>query len=234
MSVDRGIALRAASSAQVSNGSSLTLSRPAGVVADDVLLAVIDVRGLPSITTPPGWSLVRTDSNGTALRQALYVRTAQAGEPTSYTLGFGNKYSVSGAVLAYTGVSTSQPIDGATGLANASSNSISSTALTTTVSDTAVVGFFGTATNTTVSPPSGMREQAEIAAGRDKVTSEAADLLQPGAGSTGARIATSTAAAVNIGQLVALRPADAPSDAELPTAPTSARSNSRVRVADRP
>ena len=205
----------------MSNGSSLTLSRPTGVVADDVLLAVIDVRGLPSITAPPGWSLVRTDSNGTALRQALYVRTAQAGEPTSYTWGFGNKYSVSGAVLAYTGVSTSQPIDGATGLANASSNSISSTALTTTVSDTAVIGFFGTAINTTVSPPSGMREQAEIAAGRDKVTSEAADLLQSGAGSTGVRIAISAAAAVNIGQLVVLRPADAPSDDELPTAPTS-------------
>src|SRR5215211_6171073 len=222
--VFRPLAFRAAATAQGNNLTSLTLLRPAGVVAGDALLAVVDARGTPTIAPPAGWTLVRSDTNGTTLRQALYVRIAQAGEPTSYTWSFGTTVGATGFVLAYAGVNTTAPIDGSSGRVNASSTSISTQAFVTTAPGAAVVGLFGTAINALISPPAGMVEQAEIAlSGKQKAEAEAADALQALAGSTGARTATAAAsAAVSIGQLVALRPANVlpPSDGEPPTAPT--------------
>jgi len=221
--VFRPLAFRAAATAQGNNLTSLTLLRPAGVVAGDALLAVVDARGTPTIAPPAGWTLVRSDTNGTTLRQALYVRIAQAGEPTSYTWSFGTTVGATGFVLAYAGVNTTAPIDGSSGRVNASSTSISTQAFVTTAPGAAVVGLFGTAINALISPPAGMVEQAEIAlSGKQKAEAEAADALQALAGSTGARTATAASAAVSIGQLVALRPANVlpPSDGEPPTAPT--------------
>src|SRR5215211_1234746 len=222
--VFRPLAFRAAATAQGNNLTSLTLLRPAGVVAGDALLAVVDARGTPTIAPPAGWTLVRSDTNGTTLRQALYVRIAQAGEPTSYTWSFGTTVGATGFVLAYAGVNTTAPIDGSSGRVNASSTSISTQAFVTTAPGAAVVGLFGTAINALISPPAGMVEQAEIAlSGKQKAEAEAADALQALAGSTGARTATAASAAVSIGQLVALRPANVlpPSDVEPPTAPTN-------------
>jgi hypothetical protein len=71
-----------------------------------------------------------------------------------------------------------------------------------------LVGFFGTATNATFTPPNGMAERGDVAAsGAVKVASEAADLRLTATGSTGTRTATATRAAASIGQLVLLRPA---------------------------
>jgi fibronectin type 3 domain-containing protein len=223
-SVQRGIAFRGSSSAQANGGTSLVVSRPSGVVSDDVLLAVVGMRGTPSITPPSGWSLVRVDTNGTALRQATYLRVAQGSEPASYAWGFGSKQTATGAILAYAGVSTSGPLDGSSGRVNASSSSVTADPVTTTVPDAVVIGLFGTATNASISPPAAMTEQIEIAvSGKQKAATEGADALKAATGSTGARVATASAAAVSIGQLVALRPANAvpPQDSEPPTKPAS-------------
>jgi len=223
ISVFRPIAFRAAATAQGNNLTALTLSRPAGVVVGDALVAVLDERGTATITAPSGWSLVRADTNGTALRQAVYVRIAQATEPTAYTWTFASAQGATGIVLAYAGVNAAAPIDGSSGRVNASSTSISTQPLVTTAPGAAVLGLFGTAVNSSISPPAAMTEQAEVAlTGKQKAESEAADLIQLLAGSTGGVTATAAAAAANIGQLVALRPANVqpPIDTEPPTVPT--------------
>jgi hypothetical protein len=202
----------------------LAVARPTGVAAGDALVAVVDVRGAPSITPPSGWSLVRTDTNGTALRQAVYLRVTQGSEPSSYVWGFGSKQMATGAILAYAGVSTSGALDASSGRANTSSTSITADAVTTSVPDTVVIGLFGTATNAAISPPAATTEQVEIAVnGKQKAAIEGADTLKAATGSTGTRVATASAAAVSIGQLVALRPANAvpPQDTEAPTQPSS-------------
>ncbi|MFL6005040.1 MAG: LamG-like jellyroll fold domain-containing protein [Gaiellaceae bacterium] len=234
-SVFRGIAFRAAASAQTNSANSLAIARPAGTLAGDVLVVAVEVRGAPTITAPSGWTLVRTDTSGTTIRQALYTRVAQATEPASYTWSFSASQAAFGVVSSYAGVNTTAPLDGATGRVNASSTAIATNAFNTTSPSDAIVGFFGTATNASITPPSGMTEQREVAGGnKQKAALESADALQPLAGSTGAPTATASATGVNIGQLVALRPANspAPTDSEPPTQPTglaaSAFSSTRI------
>jgi len=73
-------------STATSVGSTLTVPRPTGVAAGDVLIASLDAR-LPAdawIGAPSGWTLIRRDSSGPGygwLTQALYYRDAGPAEP---------------------------------------------------------------------------------------------------------------------------------------------------------
>ncbi|MFL6206425.1 MAG: metallophosphoesterase, partial [Acidimicrobiales bacterium] len=217
----RGIAFRAASS-QKASGTSIAVPRPAGVAVNDVLLAVVQVRSAGVINTPAGWTSVRSDPNGTALRQAVFVHVAQALDPASFTWTFAGSQSATGVILAYAGVNPAAPLDGSSSHV-ASTVSIPTTSFSTTAPDAAVIGLFGTATNATIAPPATLIERAEIASsGKVKSVLEAADSLQAAAGSTGAPAGSAGAAAANIGQLVALRPANVPGppDTVSPTTPS--------------
>jgi hypothetical protein len=188
--------------------TSLTVPAPAGITAGDVMVASVDVRALPTITPPPGWTLIRADTNGTAMTMATYYRVAELAEPPSYTWGFSLKKAAAAGIVAYSGVDTVTPIDASDGSVSTSSTSITTPSITTTVPEARLVGFFGLATNTTVTPPTGMIERGDVAStyGTD-VALEGADEVQSAAGATGPRTATAASTARNIGHLVALRPA---------------------------
>ena len=87
--------------------------------------------------------------------------------------------------------------------------SIAAPSITTTVPGDRVVGMFGIGGANSVSPPTGMSEEAEAAstAGSLHVTWEGSDFTQAAAGPTGTRTATTTIAHPSVGQLVALKPA---------------------------
>ena len=98
------------------SASELTIDRPPGTLAGDVLIAVVDAR-LPasaSITAPSGWYLIRREGVGsgasTALSQVLYYHVAGLLEPSSYSWQFQRKTGAAGAVLAYGGVDVAAPI----------------------------------------------------------------------------------------------------------------------------
>jgi hypothetical protein len=205
-----GIAFRAASSANNTTATSLVIPAPAGVVSDDVLLAAVSVRGAPTITPPAGWTLVRLDINSTTMRQAVYVHVAGGSEPASYSFTLSNAQSAAGGIVAYSGVDGTTPIDTHGGQINAASTSITAPSISTTGPDRMLVGFFGTAALTTMTPPGGMTErydQTVPSTNTYKVASDAADESVAVAGAVGARVALAANSAANVGQLVALRPA---------------------------
>ena len=71
----------------------------------------------------------------------------------------------------------------------------------------ALLGAFGSATGKGIEPPAAMDERGEgMVNGKVRVSSQISDQIVVAAGATGPRIATTTEAAVNIGQVVALRP----------------------------
>jgi hypothetical protein len=154
--------------------------------------------------------LVRKDSGGTYDQEAVYVRVAGAGEPGSYTWTFSGAVPAAGGILDYSGVSTTSPINAQGGQGNSSvTTSITAPSITTTVANATVVGMFASGDKNSITPPSGMAEQAEAVqtAGNYHVTWEGSDLTQPAAGPTGAKTAKATIAHPNVGQLVALNPA---------------------------
>ncbi len=205
----QGISLRAVETGSNLATETLTVPMPTSG-AGDVLLATVDVRGKPAITAPGGWTLVRQDTSGTALRKATYWRLATASEPASYTWQFSLARAAVGTILAYDGVSATDPIQASSGQPNAGSTSITAPSLTTTTPDAVVVGLFGIGGNTAIAPPSGMTERSEVrspTAVTAKAVGETADLTLAQPGPTGDLVATSTKSGANIGHLVALTPA---------------------------
>lgn len=195
------------------NGNSLQLTVPTSVVSGNLLLAQITVRDgtAQTITAPAGWSLIPTNgrlNSGTTLAQAIYYRVAGASEPVSYTWGFTNSERAAGAMLRYSGVHTTTPIDVSNGQVRATQPVIAPS-ITTTVANTYLVGFFGLANgNATMSEPVGMtlRAAANSMAGPNGVNILVSDETRAATGATGTRSATSTNSTDNIGHLVALRP----------------------------
>ncbi len=224
-SVNRLIGFRSSSSANNKRNASLVIVRPQGLQAGDAMVAGITVSGTPTVTAPAGWTLVRNDSRSSTLRQVVYVKIAGSSEPASYTWTFSSSAGAAGEISAYIGVDQTTPVDASAGQSSASSTSISVPSVTTTSDGDLLVALFGIATNATITPPSAMLAQASATAtaGKDKVASELADQIAGPAGATQARTASTSAPAINIGQLVALRAATntppPPADTEPPSQP---------------
>lgn len=187
------------------------IPRPAGVVAGDVEVAAVLVVGPATVTAPAGWSLVRTDANGTLFRQLVYVHVAGSSERSTYRWVLSQTSKVAGTLSAYAGVDAVSPIAASSGLPNASSTSITATGVSSPAAGSVLVGFFGILTDlrNAISPPVGMTERIEVtpANGKPKPALELAEAGLASSGATGDRSATASLPGPNIGQLLILRPA---------------------------
>ena len=209
-----GIQVRSSTSNNnVAPASTLVLTPPAGVAANDVMVAAVAVRGVPTVTAPSGWTLIRSDSNGSSMKLLSYRRTATGSEPANYTWTFSSARAAAGTITAYIGVDTTSPVDVHSGLANTTDSAlIVAPSVTTTGPDERIIGLFSTMKATTITEPAGMTERGEAtsSAGTEPpVTIESADTTQATAGATGDKTATAAAADRANGQLIALRPAAA-------------------------
>jgi hypothetical protein len=210
ISATRRILLRSVSTKSTKDTTTLTVNKPSGLATGDLMIAGLDVIGTPTITPPAGWTAVRTDTNGARMRQAVFYRVASSSEPKSYSWQFSTKGSTAAIVLAYRGAATTAPvIDASSGQANTTtSTSIGAPGVTTTGQDSVIVGFFGMAGSSSITPPSSAIERAEISqnGAPDRIVLEAADEILALVGDSGPRVATGTQAQLSVGQLVAIRP----------------------------
>ncbi len=215
--------LRGSASA-VSSGkvSSLTIARPGGVQAGDVLVAHLSVRvaANASFAAPAGWTLVRRDVGNSAyasLSQVVYFKVAGTAEPASYRWSFTRSGGAAGAVLTYGGVDTASPVVTSSGGFRGNSREMWAPAVSAVADGTLLVGLFGNSGRWAASPPSGMAERVDVAS---RVTSFVAVEIADGVvslGSTGDRVALADRAnSASMGQLVALRPAPTPAPAPEP------------------
>jgi hypothetical protein len=228
-----GIAFRAAAtSANGERAKTIKVDAPAGTAANDVLLAAVVVRGATAdarktavVTPPAGWTLIRRDDHsmdgvvGGGASMLSYYHVATASEPASFTWTFDTERLAVAGVAAYSGVSTSSPVDVHEGSPStaAYTKTITGPSVTTTVPNAMVVGFFGLHEGAqTITAPAGMTERAQrtspepVAGSRpfaSNLTFEIADELRPTAAATGKREAATSYADTSIAQLIALKPA---------------------------
>lgn len=126
-----------------SSGNSGTITKPAGVVQNDVQIAILASDGGTPSTISGGatWTQIGTTqqiSNGDTQNLAVYRQVAGAAEPASYTISGTTDFSV--IIAAYIGVDTTTPI-AAFGFTNPNSASPPSSPVsmaTTAISTTAV------------------------------------------------------------------------------------------------
>jgi hypothetical protein len=225
------IAFLASNTATSATGA-VTISKPAGVAAGNVLVAQFAVAANAVTVTPPaGWTLIRSDDNAPRqLEQFAYVHMAGASEPATYTFtGSVTAVQAAGGIAAYQNVASVATVNAQGGQTNASSTNITAPSITTSVANTRLVGLYSIQLNTTITAPAGMTRRWNVASGTT-LQIAIADVAFAGPGASGAKTATAGAADFNIGELIALRPAPGVNLSWTATPSTFATGYSLVRM----
>ncbi|TFV69936.1 PKD domain-containing protein [Blastococcus sp. CT_GayMR19] len=207
-----GTVTAGASSTAVSTAAvtSVSIPRPAGVVAGTVLIAQFTADDGPSVTTvPAGWSAVvaplSVDARATVF---TYYKVTGAAEPASYAWGLSTAVKWNAGITAFAGVDPVTPFDTAASTASnlgANSASLTVPGVTTTRTGAMLVGGVGmNSSAATVTPPASWTETWE---GTTAQVSESARQARPTAGATGNATWNFSTGVISAGWLRALRPA---------------------------
>ena len=209
------------SSSTTSGSGALTLTKPVGTVAGDLLLASVAVAGSPpesSLVAPAGWTKIVGTVHTGGVTTATYYHVTASGTSVTYTWTLPGGQAV-GGLLAYGGVHPKHPIDAYAAEVNEGGDKlIEAPSLTTTTTNVRLVAFFSQINTSVWSPPAGMTEAYEVASTTgggpsSDLSEESAAEARPTAGATGSRIATSSSGGKGVGQIIALRPSATPSAA---------------------
>lgn len=198
--------------ADATTGASVTIPRPLGAQAGDVLIAQVDFHThsfVGTITAPSGWTTVRVDNDTNHEMQGVFWKVAGASEPASYTFvntTADTNREGTGAITSYRGVDRTNPIDAHAATTYPSgASSIVAPSVTTTIAGTKLLALLGQRANGPVTPPTGMTERYEINAGNQCLVTMA-DENRAAVGATGTRTFTSADNGSSVVQTVALRP----------------------------
>lgn len=215
------IAFRAAATA--SGTGSVTVGVPAGTVRGDLLVAqVAHLGSATTLAVPSGWTLIRSDTSGTAVTSALYWKAATGAEPgATFALPAGSTLRMAGGIAAYSGVRTAAPVDAHDGVAG---NGLTpyTPAVTTTTADTVLVRLITNA-STSFPEPAGttLRWRFTMGGGSTAgLTASDEPFAGPGAAPRRDSVAQSSTASSGIGQTVALRHAPGTPSAVLSWTPS--------------
>lgn len=191
----------------------ITINRPTGTAAGDVMLASIVVNDdKPPLSAPAGWKLLRVDGIAMSLRQAIYVKTAGLSEPATYTWTLADWRRLAGGITTYRGVDAAHRIGGHAGRVDTTADhDIEAPSVPTGVAGAMVVHFAAARLEGALTPPTAMagrweRGAAAASSVRDGLAASS-DRLQAAAGPTGVRSARSSGPSIHIGAVVVLRPA---------------------------
>jgi PKD repeat protein len=196
-------------------GSTVTLTKPAGVAAGDVLVSSVTADLNPTMTSiPSGWTpmvnalSVNSSSTGGA-RVFAYYHVVTSSDPASYTWKLSSAAKWGGGITAYRGVDTTTPLDTSVVTGKQTSytgTSLSLPSVTTTRAGAMLIGGVGldSGTPSLVSQPSGWSERFEAGGGQ---IAEQADRVQDTAGASGTATWTVSSARAFSGWRTALRPA---------------------------
>src|SRR5205809_189762 len=120
--------------------TTLTITKPAGVAQNDVMIASIAVGPSTATITAPGWTLVRRTDNasGTSNSLAVYSKLAGAAEPASYDWTFSAGHTgAAGGIQAFSGADPAT--DAEDGQTTTSRTSHAPPSVNTTLSNTMII-----------------------------------------------------------------------------------------------
>lgn len=184
-------------------GAALDVATPA-TGAGQVTVLGLSTRGAPTVTAPAGWTLVRTDTSSTTMRQSVFVKVATAAAAAGTArFALSSSQSATWTASTYSGVSTSHPVAGsAATVGGTSSTSLGLPALSVPAGGRKA-SFVGLATSCSVTPASGWTERGEstVSSGY-RLTGELADTPLSASAAV-----TASASTHGIAQTVALNPA---------------------------
>ncbi|HKQ26474.1 MAG TPA: DUF6701 domain-containing protein [Burkholderiales bacterium] len=184
----------------------LRINLPAGVLANDVLIASIGITPSTAVITPPaGWTLVRRDNQAvaTANSLAIYQKIATGAEPAFYDFTVATTDFAVGGIQAFFNVDTTTPVNVQAGNATASASTHTAPTVTPTVPNTLLVTSHTYAASQNWTPPAGMTESFDIRSGAAAAAGQAVEgnfqYIAAGGAATGTRTATAAGATPDTG-----------------------------------
>lgn len=187
--------------------STLTISKPAGAIDNDLLVAaiVVDSNTTAAITAPAGWALIQdTLFNASAKHYSTFWKIA-ASEGASWDWLIESALNCGGWVGAYTGCKTTNVAAELVKSSNPNQAGVTNcvaTAVTTAGLNSLLVGVWAAAGTRTFTPPGDMTEQYDAGGGPSHMI---ADSVQAAIGTTGTKTAVISSAAAGAAQLIAFR-----------------------------
>ncbi|WP_395805675.1 cell wall anchor protein [Archangium minus] len=214
------VTYRSSTTASGKSITSLSIAKPAGTAAGDVLLArIINRNNVAAVATAPaGWTLLRSDQSASQIKAWVFYKVATASEPTSYAFTIDLASYMAGSISAFAGADRINPIDAHSGQKNGLTASFNTPALSTASTNGLAVWFgsqiwTGSACPASpIVPPSGFTEPFDtcLVSSSTGLIFNAAYKDLGAAGLQPAFNGSSPYAETNIAQVVALRPANAP------------------------
>jgi Bacterial Ig domain/Chitobiase/beta-hexosaminidase C-terminal domain/Bacterial Ig-like domain/PASTA domain len=186
--------------------TSVTVTKPTGVQANDLLVAHVMVTGnvTGSIAAPAGWTTIVTGTAANAATQASFYKIAGGSEAANSAFTWTGSQVAAASVSAYYGVKASSVFDfNSTVASTNNTTTVTANGVTTTANDDLVLAFFGSVSNSTYTPPVGWNERAD--AGTTGISGSMADEIKATAGATGNVTATSTVSARVYGHQAAFK-----------------------------
>jgi hypothetical protein len=189
--------------------SGLRIARPAGLAANDVMIASIGVTPSTAVVTAPaGWTLVRRIDNAAITSNSLLVfsKSATGAEPANYEWSVSGVDFAVGGIQAFFNVDTAAPIDVEAGqctpqpICALPTNSHSTPSVTATVPNTLVVTSHTYASSRSWTPPAGTTEAFDRPSGGNSPTGQSVEgnyVFQSAAGATGVMTANSSGGGAN-------------------------------------
>ena len=101
------------SSTAVGKSSTISLSKPAGTQAGDLLVTalMLDKGKSIEVTAPSGWTLVRRSNKWKYIGMAVYQRVAGAGDPSTYSFQLDETTKWSAGISRISNVDPDKPIN---------------------------------------------------------------------------------------------------------------------------
>jgi len=173
--------------------ATVTVTKPAGVMTGDLLIAQIVVwdgtgTNVP-FALPGGWTSIRHDTvisnNGNRITSWLYYKVASPTEPTSYVWYLGSQWAA-GVMGAWRGVSSVPPIDKNSGATAAGASPLNDAApsLTPSNNNELQVYFYGaqSVTGPAITLPGAITEHTDVTSSKEGFGLGFGDLVAPPAG----------------------------------------------------
>lgn len=208
------IAYRSSSSASSTTGDSVTVPKPAGAVAGDVLVARVANRGnVTAEMTAPGWTVVGSTHSAAMLKSVLLTRVLTGSEPSSYTFDVSAPSNLVASISAYDNVDNAHPVDRYAGKVNGNSDVFATPPVTSTVGNATAVWFgtqlaAGSDCPPAITAPSGLSEVLDgCLPGDEGLAYESAYRPLGAADTRPGWVGSSDAARTNVAQVLTLRPA---------------------------
>jgi hypothetical protein len=191
------------------SGNSVTVNKPAGLAADDLMvMGIAFSKGSTINISATGWTLIQRTNQGNNHGFASYYKIATAADVTASNIAF----SVTAAPTWVIGVSritafdATNPINVSDGaISDAASTNVVAPSITTTEGNTLLLAFYSNDENATFTPAVNTTEQYDVprAGGPSNMM---ATYVQTPVGATGPKTAVSSVSSSWVAQQVAINP----------------------------